>query len=285
MLAVPSLVAVWFVLIRSRKAVQGTTLQSAWFSAVVTAAVWSGVWVGTQFAAGMSPAVRSHLWYAVAVVALCPGVSVLGARRPVADVWPVFVLLPMIAVFSIPALTTLWRGGLYAPLQLEMPTVLGWAFVLVMGYGNYLLTRFVLPVLLAAASCVCILWPVSGLGSDGIMRAESLLSLGTIGLGAACLLAVLTARHSPQTETGSERVWNDFRNIFGIVWAKRVMDRVNWSAQEEDWPLRLDLSGVIWTKPDVTGEERAEALKRLEATFRWLLKRFVDDAWLHRRLG
>ncbi|MBI3468144.1 MAG: hypothetical protein HY000_34495, partial [Planctomycetes bacterium] len=48
---------------------------------------------------------------------------------------------------------------------------------------------------------------------------------------------------------GWDRVWLDFRDDFGFVWAKRVQDRFNAAAGQLGWPIVLGWSGF---RPRIT---------------------------------
>ena len=96
-----------------------------------------------------------------------------------------------------------------------------------------------------------------------------------------------------------DQLWLDFFDTFGVVWGRRIQDRVNFIAEKERWPTRLELQGFIWTgtseEPSlqaltdevgaITDPARAVAEARIEHTFRWLLRRFVDPPWIDERLG
>ncbi len=73
-------------------------------------------------------------------------------------------------------------------------------------------------------------------------------------------LSVFSARsvivRSTSQEPGPERVWRDFQELFGIVWMKRAMDRINIEfAEREQWPARL--GPTVWSgvrRPPTTSE-------------------------------
>ena len=60
------------------------------------------------------------------------------------------------------------------------------------------------------------------------------------------------------------------------------MDRVNHTARQEQWSARLEMEGLIWN-PDATESERQHTLDRMDHTFRWLFRRFVDPEWIDER--
>jgi hypothetical protein len=88
-----------------------------------------------------------------------------------------------------------------------------------------------------------------------------------------------------------DRLWSDFRDFFGIVWARRILDRVNFTAGEQNWPLRLHLDGFapFDSKAGRSGavpshEVSAAESQKIEHALRWLLRRFVDPQWIDERL-
>jgi hypothetical protein len=99
------------------------------------------------------------------------------------------------------------------------------------------------------------------------------------------LCGVLLARFavSRRDETpGWNRLWQDFRNAFGIVWANRIAGRVNLEAAKANWGVRLHSDrfvSVTPAPPAITGDG-----EQINQTMRWLLRRFVDDQWVDARL-
>ncbi len=181
----------------------------------------------------------------------------------------------------------------------------GYALVLLMGAGNYVGTRFALPALLAAAAILTV--PVSmsslhWLPARGTARAGA-----TVLLGIAAWLASLIAkvgRRSPSpdpvgavegigmanTPTRAltvpfDALLADFRNLYGIVWARRVLDRINETAARDSWPVRLQLQGFVPVDPSCDANLTPEQSRQIEHAVRWLLRRFVDPEWIDDRLS
>jgi hypothetical protein len=106
-------------------------------------------------------------------------------------------------------------------------------------------------------------------------------------LGILLAIAEMSRRPRPAVNAVISRFdvqWFDFMDSFGMVWAKRVMDRVNESARHEKWSLQLDVCGFVPNGEPATPEEEVRTNERIEHTFRWLLKRFVDPEWINTRL-
>jgi hypothetical protein len=269
-------VATAVMVIRARGAVRHTSLTSAWIWAVIAALAWC---IAAGVSVFSSSAVTGQLWYVAAVVTLCPWIAVLGARRPTVRVWNWFVVLPLLAVLLWPvALCWMPRGP--DRLTLATPHLIGFALVLMMGLGNFLGTRFsALAVMTGLAEGLLLI----GLTSDTVPGGRPTL----IGVTAIVLFqGVLTAVHSRTTQPGTSswnRLWTDFRDTFGIVWANRIAERVNAEAAKGAWSVRLQPEGFVGIEPGVPPDLTRNA-SQIDHTLRWLLRRFVDEEWIAGRI-
>jgi len=248
------------------------------------------------------------LMYAAAVVLLCPGIAVLGARRPGAAVWSCFVLIPLCLVLMWPAAASTRVLRLGTPLELETPALLGFGLVLIMSAGNYLGTRHSLATVLYAAALALLIAPLSAPLRGSFPDRKIAWLAGTVALTGALLRVRRRARGTagfsgaggtmaadgvlgstaPQPASGGgqdgwDRIWQDFVDGWGTVWSRRVMDRLNEFARHEHWCVRLDWHGFEW-QTDASAQDRLKTLERLDHSLRWLLKRFVDSDWINRRL-
>jgi hypothetical protein len=278
------LLVVVYALRLGRHAVRLTTLISAWRWLAAASVLWFSTWFITTFDPLFDPSIVDQLWYAVAVLMLCPLVAVLGARRPISRAWTWFVLIPLLLVFSIP-LVTIWSSGYPFPrLEIETPFALGYMLVLVMGTGNYFGTRYTLASMLLAAAMLLIAISCSTFSPLIWFTAEKARMWATALFGAAALAAVWAGRAANVSGRSFDRLWLDFRDYFGIVWAKRVQDRINQTAQTERWPARLELHGLT-PIGERAGEEKQATDDEIEHAFRWLFRRFAEAAWIDARLG
>ncbi len=253
----------------------------------------------------MSTAVADHAWYAASVLALCPPMAVLGSRRPGIRVWAWFILLPMLLALGWPLVALRLQGSELRGLHLETPQVAAFTLILVMSVGNYLGTRFTVSALIYGAAILAIV--VSSWSGCPIWLANrATVRFWSTFLNVLAVFLVWTSSR-PVAQNRFDRLWFDFFDTFGIVWGRRIQDRVNFIASKENWPSRLELDGFVWSDeletavPDA-GTESANLQKlqqvaqrqysavrriepRVEYTFRWLLRRFVDPAWIDQRLG
>lgn len=271
------------VLAASVRTLKSTTLLTAGGWTVTGLVVWWAAISSTALDL-ISQTAADVLFYLVSVVLLCPGIAVLGARRPGHLAWNFFVLLPLVAVLLWPALASTRFLRAETPLELESPALIGFGLVLVMGCGNYFGTRFTLPALLHAGSLVMLAGSMSASAQEMLPARESPRLCAAMLFTLAVIVASLRAGESAEGLAPLDRLWHDFVDQFGLVWAKRVMDRLNEAARHENWSADFQWHGIEW-KPDVAEEERQRTRDRIEHTLRWLLKRFVDPEWIDSRLA
>ena len=269
--------------IQLRRGLRGTTLTTTANWGLFAAVVWATTVTLSAFVYSHRPTVQDQLWYWTAVVSVVPPIAVLGAKRPGSEAWNFFVLLPLVLVLGWPALTV-WTSAGPGALRVESPVLIGFVLVLVMGCGNYIATRLAFAALLYALSVVLVLAPCSTVAVSTGISAGGYRSVGVASLLLAVFLGRSILRQPTLFANGPERVWNDFREMFGIVWMKRAMDRINEEfAEREQWPARLGTEGLEWTTAP-TPEERSRVEARLTYALRWLLRRFVDPEWIDMRL-
>ncbi len=276
----------WFGVARQARAVRQTSL---------TAATWWSVWfqltltvvaIGSVSQTFLPPGFADQATYLAAVSALCPLIAVLGARRGRVVDWSFFILLPLVVVLEWPALAQWSATSRGKPLDLETPSLVAYGVVLLMGAGNFVFTRFTWPAVLWMSLWG---WCVWSLSQRGISRSDT---VAIIFCGQLLFwLQVDAAFRHRRTMMGWDRVFCDFRDHFGAVWAFRLMARVNEVAQREQWPWRLMPDG-LQPFPGESSTATKSALDhnpntdpRVAHTFRWLLKQFVDPEWIDSRLA
>ena len=276
------------VLRRLRRGLRGTALLSAWNWAAVAWLAWL-IALLVSAAPRVTEGIVWISWYVVAVLALTPPIAVLGARRPTSRVWTCFVLVPLVLVFTWPILTALHSGQALRTFHLEEPLLAGYGLVLVMGAGNYLALRYSLAALLWMVGLLAVVLPLCPTTARWMLDAENGRFWGTICLAAAGWIADRLATRGGRRASGGrpalDRVWHDFRDLFGIVWSRRVQERFNDQARQTALPLRLGWDGLEPAAEAVQGTAfDPESLAGAEKLLRWLLQKFVDPAWIDQRL-
>jgi hypothetical protein len=282
----------------ARKKLRKTTLLGAWWWGVVALAAWAITFFATEVVRAVDEGVADQMWLASAALLVCPFVAVLGAKRPGSRVWDVFIVAPLAVVLDLPAVTAWNRDFHPARLALEVPMLAGYTLVTLMGAGNYLGTRFALPALLSAVAILAVPFSMSllhWLPEGSVTRAGA-----SVLLGVAIWLA-LWLQNSPRAAPPSpisrragregrvraafDVLWADFRDLYGMVWARRVLDRINATATQENWPVRLTLHGFVALDPSRPVIPTPQQSQQIEHTLRWLLRRFVDSDWIDERLA
>jgi hypothetical protein len=220
------------------------------------------------------------LRFAAACALFCPTISLLGAKRPQDGAWN-FVVVTLWGVLALPALEVglLGRGE-----DLQLQDVRAWFLWILIGleFSHRLGTRY-WPVsvlwaagqsLLLARYLPLVRWDVP----ESVRPAVLLIPF----LGMTCQL-----RRLPVRPPSWDRLWLDFRDLFGVAWSLRVMERTNAAAERYRWPFRLHWHGLESVE-DQRGAESppwpADVAPTLEQTMRNLLRRFASDAWISARI-
>jgi len=272
-------------LVARRGRISGTTLVApCWWAFIAVAAV-----AGTEVLlgwglVGIQEGGRTYYRFAAAAATFCPLMAVLGAKRPQDRGWQ-FIVASLWLVLAWPAISGLllrpagelhlhaaWQWFLLALCAIGLfnglPTRHGAAAALT-GTGQLLLVAAALPPLAGGR----LLWLVP----DADVRALLGLAFATAGI-------LAWAWRSPRKVSPPlDRVWLDFRDGFGAVWAFRVLERFNAAATINGWNVRLRWTGLSAAEAGTEPDEAA--LTTARHTFRQLLRRFVSSAWLAERWG
>jgi hypothetical protein len=252
---------------------KGTTLRTATGWAAAACLAFGHSLLTLQFPQ-FPETYRQQCFYWAAIMALCPLIAVLGAQRPGVRVWNAFVLVPLVAVLGWPAIAVWFTASPPAPLVLETPAIVGIAIVAVMGLGNYvLIPRWTVSVLLYGAAIALTVLPLSNLVELSLHWRLAPYPC----LGLAVLAGWLGSRGRQPSADALQQQWDDFRDRFGLVWAARIRERVNATAEKERWNKRLELQGFVPCASQGALSE-ADTRARAEHTLNWLLRRFVEDA-------
>jgi hypothetical protein len=99
--------------------------------------------------------------------------------------------------------------------------------------------------------------------------------------GAAAVAALGWPRRSSSARQSLDLLWCDFCDRFGVVWGLRVAERINATAAQHGWNVRLTWRGI--TQADGTALTSPPCAE-LDQELRSLLRRFVSAACIDRRL-
>lgn len=253
-------------------------------SALRSTCIWAGLaaafWTLVFGLAVLEPEPGRWIWLGflrllATTLLLTPIVAVLGARRPGEVAWNLIVLSSLV-VFTLPVLEQ-WLLG--KPLEsdrvgMDGPRLTFFAIVATVGIVNYLPTRFGFAVLVFGASLAV---QLAAIGPWKVGSAATVAALGSVAalLASAAIWLAFALRLRP-TPNGSDGAWLAFRDGWGLVWATRLRDRWNASAEHNGWNMRLRWSGFARFNQNEApiAEEMAIATEQ----FALLLRRFVDPA-------
>lgn len=264
-----------------RASVRQTTLVPAWWWSLI--ALWA--WAGVEILAALSnltAAWLAPLRYSAVALSFCPMMAVLGAKRPQHAAWS-FIVLSLWAILALPAAETffLQRGQ-----RLEINDARSWFLWLLISLGpvNYLPTRHRLTALLLAAGQIIALSDYLPLIGRPLFSANVSVGLFIASIG---LAAFKRPRFGIEFQRGRrfDRLWLDFRDSFGLLWALRLQERVNSVAQTNDWDVELSWSGFRDKQGQPIEQFEPAIEPALRTTLKGLLRRFVTNEWIADRLG
>ncbi len=268
------------VLVAGWRRIRETTLVSAWCWSAAAFASLALLALVEQMASSEHDAALDAWRFVAAVLTFCPVVSLLGAKRPQDAAWN-FVVLSLLVVAALPAAETLFmqRGQ-----RLEVGAARGWFLwiLVLLGPINFLPTKHGLSALLLMAAQVILLGEQLPLIRRSLLAEQSLAALTLSTL--AMVVAWWRSRSATVATTGYDRLWIDFRNAFGLLWALRVQERVNAAATMYDWPIVLAWSGFRQLDDGAPLTSLDEAVERqLRQNLKGLLRRFVSAKWIGER--
>ena len=264
---------------------RGTTLvgSQVWLCGCLVAVAAVEVWQAV-------PAERTNastvelLRFLAATLTFCPLVALMGAKRPQNRAWH-FIVLSLWVVLALPALHV---GLLRSGQTLSTPSSLAWFMLglIVIGLVNRVLTPAWMGGLLFACGQISLLakhLPLVG-NVPGIDRYPcELIGLGLIA-AAAVLSWWLSHRRHPSAEP-LDRLWLEFRDLYGVLWALRLAERVNSAAALTKSDLVLRWSGFQTSAGGrITESLSPDAVRILRQGLENLLRRFVSRAWIAERL-
>lgn len=277
-----------------------TAVPAAWWAVAACLALAADAAAGS---AGAVPApAAAGIRLGVAALAVCPAMSLLGAKRPQHGVWQLIVAT-LAVVVAMPALSA-W---LVRPGSLPDAHILGRGFLLglaLVGWLNFVATAHGPAATAIAAGQLAILRPfLPGVATEAALPQPGLDAAGACLVAAGAVAAVVrrpsrspgaagpvargsrAPRNCPPAAGKAARIaglvdppFLAVRDTLGAAWALRIAERFDAVAGERGWPCRLRFTGLEAGGDPADDSWHRDALRAFKA----LLRRFVDDAWLAR---
>jgi hypothetical protein len=258
------------------KAAAGTALRSA--------VIWAGLSIAVgllaQVIAALEPIESGRPWtgritYLMVLTMLAGLISVLGARNPGAGAWAILMAL-LVLVFLIPWLEMagrLRRGAHTGDLQLAAPWTIFYGILVIAGVTNYLPTRYGPAAGAIGAGLALEFLGVTRSDWSELARCRIWLAVAW-SLPLASGIAAICAQRPATAQNDVQRLWFWFRDHWGVVWALRVQERFNRSAELARWPMHLTWFGLA-PASEQSQDGTINLLPAAEATLRSLVRRFV----------
>lgn len=252
---------------------RGTTLAGPWAWAVFSLVALTIYALAAAFSDAHAPA-AVHLRYLAGLTTLAPFVALLGAKRPQDRAWQL-VVASLLGLLAFQDFRTWSLDPTLPPLPHAAWCWLVGGFV-GMQFLNYLPTRYAPAACLACWGQVCSLGPCFRIVPGEVRPVWLALPL----LSASIVLVALLSRC--RSTSGEQRLWTDFRDLYGVLWTLRVAERINAISAEKRLPVRLAWHGfqaANHSTDDINPDDYREASQAMQA----ILLRFVSQQWQARR--
>lgn len=277
-------------LTRLFRAARDSTLLYAWAWSWLALTAFSVV----ELVASLADVPRDADWlpparYSAAILLFCPLMSVLGSKRPHEQAWQ-WIVLSLWGILVLPAIEwlVLRRGT-----EMEIHGVRSWFLVILimMNALHAVGTRgapagffLALAQLIALHESLPFLGPLFERTRLHAFDAAILQQLA-LGAGLAALAGATWSVRARPDARPLDRVWLDFRDHFGALWALRVIERMNSAATTGRWSHRLHWTGFQLTEVAAGdhGESSVAESEAVAQAFWNLLRRFVSESWCQHR--
>jgi hypothetical protein len=285
------------VLLRGLIAARGTTLVAPLAWALVSLVVLFLAATLLHEAKDSASAARFEKWWLIAASStFCPLIALLGAKRPQDRAWQMIVL-SFWGIIALPAIQSLMTHPAET-LDLHLLWEAFFVVLILMGWMNYASSPFGLAGTAVLLGQTLLFWRwLPLLGTYAFWWPGLGVFLLCIAVMVAGVLATTRRRllESVGAATGWNRVWLDFRDWYGLLWTRRVMQRVEEQASTSiewiDWySLRTAAAQERLPPNEEKKVDDGDAIAPVgtwsaaEPALRSLLRRFVSNKWIERRL-
>ncbi len=306
---------------RGLRTLRGTTMTAPCYWALLSlAAMVVAEWLVGRHVEGPSAAAIRYL---AATTTLCPVIGLLGAKRPqdrgwqfiVLTLWIVLILPAAQNLAFAPAsplqLHPAWQAFLgllvLTGLANHLPTRYGLSALLASASQSILLwgqvpgfeTTAGRPAVVLAVTGFAIATTLVGLGWPARRGAHALkLRTSTVRSRIRENSEVARPGHLSaeppnshefgyaqlsSAQEGWDRIWLDFRDMFGVVWGLRVAERINDTARRSNWDVRLRWDGFHPDPTTASASGFAAADAAVQIALQNQLRRFVSPDWMEAR--
>ena len=275
------------VLVRAAKRVRGGTLLAPWawscfaLAALTAAEAAAAIWTSPEAASALA-----HARYLAATATVAPLVALLGAKRPQDRAWQ-WIVFSLLALLALPILKAVTFDAGAPPTP---HAAWRWLLAAILGAGflNFIATRNGLAASLFVLGQFIVLAGYLPRFAAPLVNCDPIWGFALIV--AALVAADFAARKKRSAAEPVDRLWLDFRDAFGALWALRVAERFNASSAQYGWRVWLAWSGlrtsqeVRATTQAAAGSLAPEIAAGVHQALKSLLWRFVSAEWIAERL-
>ena len=262
------------IALRGFQALRATTMGAPCLWAAIAAVSLA---IGFLIESRLEGITLSATRFALATTAFCPLMAVLGAKRPQHRGWQ-WIVLSLWVILVWPA-----AQAVVLPVGVRVELFAAWKIFLwaliALGLLNYLPTRHWRATILVALGQILLLREYLDLPAAESIPINDLVAVLCFLSAAAIIASVRLPSDPNQTFPTSDLSpltarWFRFRNLYGAFWAMRIFGRMNLSAEQRSWPVRLDWSGFTCS---TDAEPSPEQLTEIERSLDSMLRRFLEE--------
>jgi hypothetical protein len=192
-------------------------------------------WLGWGLAIGLD---ANGSTYLALCLTGCAGVAVLGARRPGVGAWN-FVVLGLLTVLLLPVAEGTLIG---TPLPLSTFRIAFLAVLIGVTVLNYVPTRLGGGAILLGVGCVWEMARITRTGRPDTFPGGWFVATGCLGL--APWVAWVGVTVGRRGRTPFDRLWQEYRDRFGLVWGQRLREQCNRAAANAGLGVELGWWGL-----------------------------------------
>lgn len=274
------------VLVRAAKRLRGGTLLAPWAWSCFSLAALTAAEIAAAISTDEPSNAVIHMRYLAATTTVAPLIALLGAKRPQDRAWQ-WIVLSLLVLLALPSLKAVAIDGGVPPAPHAAWRWLLTA-ILAAGFLNYAPTRNALAAgLFVLGQCVSLAAYLPSFARR-LAECDPIWGLAAV-VAAICAAQIAASRKQPAVEP-VDRLWLDFRDAFGALWALRAAERFNATSAQCGWRVWLAWSGLRSSGEDRASDQGAasqlapDVAQGVHQALKSLLWRFVSVDWIAERL-